>query len=390
MNTVPAPLLVTTPQALSELVERLLRSSRVAVDTESNSFFAYHDRLCLIQFSSDQGDYVVDPFTVGNIKLLEKVFREERLEKVFHAAQEDIRFLRMELEGPFHPLFDTMAAARILGLKEVGLAPLLSHHFQVSLNKKLQRSNWGKRPLTREQLEYAAKDTHYLLALRDLLHKKLEEKNLLEEAQEEFQRIAEAKQEPRQFDPEGFRNMPGARDLHPRGLTILQALYARRDQEGRRVDLPVFMILPESLLVELSRRSPTDEAHLAQVPGVTPYILKRHARWILDTMAQAKSAALVGPPQEPLIPRMDDQEIARYEKLRAWRNQKARERGVEGDVIVPNRVLKDLARKMSSWEKGKVNVEGLKRELQQFPEMSPRKMTTYGEELVRLLSEMLQ
>ncbi|MBI4051874.1 MAG: HRDC domain-containing protein [Elusimicrobia bacterium] len=365
-----SPALITDPRGLVELVSHLLSCPRVAVDTESNSFYAYYDRLCLIQFSTDKEDYIVDPLAAKDLSSLKELFASSQVEKVFHAAQEDIRFLRLELDFEFVNIFDTMISARILGFKEFGLAAMLSKHLQVSLNKKLQRSDWGRRPLTPGQIQYAAEDTSHLLNLRDLLYRQLTEKGLWEEAREEFERVAAVKSEPRQFDPEGFRWIDGARDLDGQGLTVLREIYIRRDQQGRKMNRPVFMILSDALLVRLARARPSDPPQLKQISGVTPYILNRHGPWILEGIEQGKKAPPVGPWKGSPVPRMNEEELARYERLRSWRNQKAVGRGVEADVVLSNAVLKRLACLPSA-----------------LSELSPRKLAAYGEELLKILKE---
>ena len=148
MQTVP--IVVATPTELAGLMQHLLASPRLAVDTESNSFYAYHERMCVLQISTADTDYVIDPFPIGDISPLAEVFANPGIEKIFHAAQEDIRLLKRTLGCPVENIFDTMVAARIVGWKEVGLAACLKNHFNVILNKKLQRSDWGRRPLTGE------------------------------------------------------------------------------------------------------------------------------------------------------------------------------------------------------------------------------------------------
>lgn len=338
------------------------------MDTEANSFYAYYDRLCLIQFSTDKEDYLVDPLSIKELAPLSALFNSSRVEKVFHAADEDIRCLKRESDFEFLNIFDTLVSARILGAKECGLAAMLSKHLQVSLNKKLQRSDWGRRPLTPAQIQYASEDTHYLLPLRDLLHRQLVERRLWEEAREGFERVAAIKPEPRHFNLEGFQWIEGARDLDAQGLSVLRELYLRRDEQGKKMNRPVFMVLPDALLVRLARGRPSDLSELKRISGVTPYILSRHGPWILEEIEQGKKSPPVEPLKAPVAPRMKEEERTLYEKLRSWRNERAAERGVEVDVILPNSVLKKLACSPSG-----------------LSELSPRKLAVYGEEIRRIL-----
>ena len=109
---------------------------------------------------------------------------------MFHAAEYDVVCMRRDYQFEFSNLFDTMSAARTLGWPQVGLADILATHFGVTMNKKHQRADWKRRPLTPDQLDYARLDTHYLVALRDKQLEALTESGRWAEAHEEFERLA--------------------------------------------------------------------------------------------------------------------------------------------------------------------------------------------------------
>lgn len=163
---VPATLVADGP-ALEALAERVRAEPIVAFDTESNSFHVYRERICLLQVSTRSENFIVDPFAV-DVAPLGRVLCDGR-EVVLHGADYDVRCLKREWGWAFPRLFDTMAAARRLGRPGLGLSALVESHFGVRLSKSSQRSDWGRRPLTREQIAYAALDTHFLLPLRDAL-----------------------------------------------------------------------------------------------------------------------------------------------------------------------------------------------------------------------------
>ena len=161
------PILVADQDGLDRLVGALAAHPVVAVDTESNSLHAYRERVCLIQFSTPAADYIVDPIRLPDLGPLAPLFANPDQQKVFHAAEYDLICLRRDYRFEFANIFDTMSAARTLGWPQVGLAAILDTHFGVTMNKKYQRADWKRRPLTPEQLDYARLDTHYLVALRD-------------------------------------------------------------------------------------------------------------------------------------------------------------------------------------------------------------------------------
>lgn len=367
-----SPVLVSTPTALAGLLPHLLASPRISVDTESNSFFAYHERLCLLQISTEEADYIIDPFAVADLSPLGEVFANPGIEKIFHAAQEDVRLLKKTFPVVVENIFDTMIAARTVGWKQVGLASCLENHFHVVLNKKLQRSDWGRRPLKPDQLEYAAKDTHYLSRLRDLLHHELVRMGRLEEAIEQFALMADYDAPLREFEPEAYRRLKGARELDPRRLAILRELYLYREERARTINRPVFMVLPDQLLVRLAQHPPQDAGHLRTMPGVTPFILGKHGYGILEAVARGRLAPPVGPAPHVARQMFTGKQMARYERLRAWRAGKAAERGVEPDVVLPNKAIKALALLETPDPEAVASVPGF----------GPQKMQLYGEEIL--------
>jgi ribonuclease D len=267
------PDLVADESALARLAEALRGEAIVALDSESNSFHVYRERVCLIQLSTRTRDYVVDPLAV-DVRPLGEVLCDGR-ETVLHGADYDVRCLRREYGWRFPRLFDTMAAARRLGREGLGLSALVASHFGVRLSKANQRSDWGRRPLTSDQLAYAALDTHFLLPLHALLAAELDARGAAAAARTEFERIASAEAHERVFDPEGWRRIRGARELDEAGKTVLRALYLAREECARAADRPPFKVLAEPTMVEIARRRPALPEALAAIPGITPSVMRR-------------------------------------------------------------------------------------------------------------------
>ena len=166
---------------------RSLAGTSASRSTRSvNSLHAYRERVCLIQFSTAEADYIIDPFSVPDLTSLAPIFSDPHIEKIFHAAEYDLLCLRRDFAFSFANIFDTMQAGRILGRKQAGLDRLLEEKLGITHSKHFQKADWGVRPLSRDLMLYAALDTHYLMALRDLLRADLEEKGLWQLAQEDF------------------------------------------------------------------------------------------------------------------------------------------------------------------------------------------------------------
>lgn len=252
----------------SKLIRKLEKSAHVAVDTESNSFYAYFNRICLIQVSTEQNDYIIDPFSVGDIEALGTVLSNTGIEKIFHAAPNDIAGLKRDFKFVVNNVFDTSIAAKMLGYKQLGLAPILLEYFGISLSKKWQRYDWAKRPLREEQIEYARFDTHFLIPLRHRLVEELRERELLDAAREAFEKLSMQQIAEKQFRPGDFLQIYGAQSLDTAGKRILKALYLFREKEARRRDRAPFRVLTNETLLKLALNRPKNLRDLTRIKGI--------------------------------------------------------------------------------------------------------------------------
>ena len=260
--------LIENQHDLSKLIDDLEKSAHVAVDTESNSFYAYFNRICLIQVSTEQQDYIIDPFSAGDIEAFGKILSSPDIEKIFHAAPNDIAGLKRDFKFTVNNVFDTSVAAKILGYRQLGLAPILLEHFGISLNKKWQRYDWGRRPLRDEQIEYARFDTHFLIPLRHKLVAELEGKELLGAAREAFEKLCMQQITEKHFRPGDFLHIYGAQSLDVVGKRILKALYLFREKEARRRDRAPFRILTNDTLLRLALQRPRNLQDFAKIKGI--------------------------------------------------------------------------------------------------------------------------
>jgi len=288
-NAIHPPLLVADAAALERLLEALRPEPVVALDTESNSFHVYRERVCLLQLSTRQQDFVVDPLAV-DVQPLGALLCDGR-ETVLHGADYDVRCLRREYGWRLPRLFDTMIAARRLGRTGLGLSALVEQRFGVRLSKANQRSDWGRRPLSPDQIAYAALDTHFLLPLAEGLRAELGEKGEAEAAVLEFERIASVEPRERIFDQEGWRRLKGARELDAHGKAVLRALWIAREARASEADRPPFKVLAEQAMVELAKRRPEGAEALARVPGLTPQVIRRMGDDIREALQVAGAPA---------------------------------------------------------------------------------------------------
>jgi len=374
-NTLPKPIMVTSARGLDVLLARLMAQPVVAVDTESNSLYAYYERVCLIQFSIPGQDYLLDPLAIDDLSPLGTLFDDPDIEKIFHAAEYDVMVMRRDFDFTFRNLFDTMLASRILGWPRYGLGSLLEERFDIQTDKRMQRTNWGHRPLSAAELEYAQLDTHFLIELRSLLLEELTAKERLAEARGAFKRVTQSTWAARPFDPDDFWRIRGARELDATGQAVLRALYIYRDRRAQALNRPPFKVLSDRVLVALSDERPRSLSALLQIKGIPRRLPVKAQKKLLSVIRQGLHD---DPPQRTRRTnnhRWDEAIQERYEALREWRKQRAEHRGVESDVILPNRALHVLARENPTTVQA----------LESCDSLNQWERQEYGDEIVALL-----
>lgn len=260
--------LIEQPVDLEHMMEDLSEAGHIAIDTESNSFHAYYERICLIQISTSEQDYIVDPLVLKDLTPLGGILSDPTIQKIFHAASNDILGLKRDFQFYVENLFDTAIACKLLGHSHLGLAKILEKQFGIQLNKKWQRCDWGRRPLQEGQLAYAQLDTHYLIALRHRLAAELEVQELSDTAREAFARACEQEAQEKFFDPENFIQIRGARTLDLIGRHILKVLYVYREHEAKRRDRAPFRVLSNETLLRLAQTRPSTIQEFSKTKGL--------------------------------------------------------------------------------------------------------------------------
>lgn len=238
---------------LRRLVDLLHKTDRIAIDTEGNSLFEYFERVCLIQLSFDDQHYIVDPLADLDFHPMLEVFAEKPL--LLHAADNDLRLMKKTYDfEPRGDVFDTLLAAQLLGHERLGLTTLVDEYLDVQLGKQHQKSNWARRPLSDDQLEYAIDDTRYLFDLADALRAKLEAKGRtkwLKEACARMVRIALSESNNGQ-QRETWR-IKGAGLLSRFELLYLKEVWGWRDGEAQRANRPPFKIIGNQQIMDIAK-----------------------------------------------------------------------------------------------------------------------------------------
>jgi ribonuclease D len=365
------PVWVDKPATFNQMVADLTTQPRIAVDTESNSLHAFRERVCLVQFSTPKKDYILDPLILQDLSALAPIFADRKIEKIFHAAEYDLICLRRDFGFDFANLFDTMQAARVLGYQFVGLDNLLQEKFGVKMDKRHQKADWGARPLTPSQIDYARFDTHFLFQLRDLLEKELREKGRYELAMEDFTLACSLHDPKEKTNGSSWKRFASRKDVTPRELTILSELCACRDEIAEKLDRPAFKVISDDTLLDIARNLPEKDVDLAGI-GLSMKQIHLWGKDILAAMRRGCEAPLVKREQPK---RPSDAMLRRLEKLKNWRKKIAREQAVESDIILPKIYLSMLAE----------NPPQSLMELEKIMAASPTRFTNYGTQIFGLI-----
>jgi ribonuclease D len=332
--------LITDRDGLTQLAARLAHAPWIALDTEFLRVDTYYPKLCLLQFATPDGIACVDVIALSDIEPLLQALRDPAQPKIIHAARQDLEVLQA-LDGALPaPVFDTQIAAALAGLDEqIGYGALVETLAGVRLEKQHTRTDWSKRPLSAEQLEYAVDDVRYLGALYDQLRARLETLGRLEWLTEECAPLAD----PALYRVEpldAWRRIGQGVQLAPAQQTVLRELAAWRERAAQKRNLPRGWVLKDPVLVEIARRQPPALEPLAAIEGVSPGAVRK---WGHDILAAIR-AGQEQPAQRWYTPpvRFDNAQQALYQKLAARVQETSTRLGVRPGVLATRQDLQAL------------------------------------------------
>lgn len=329
--------MIASDSDLAALLPQLGSIERVAIDTEADSLHCYFEKLCLVQMSFGGNDYLIDPLAGFDLSPLCAALTGKEI--VLQGADFDLRLMKRSFGLDASKVFDTVVAARLLGIREFSLAALVERYFGVTLSKGSQKANWAQRPLPPQMAEYAMNDTRYLLPLAEKLEAELRAKDRYEWFEQSCQRGLEQAAVQRVRDEDEAWRITGSGTLPPRAAAILRALWRWRDGEAQAADRPSFHILQNHLLVQ---------AALAFDAGETPEFRHLTARRRRGFMNAAEEALQLPPSEWPRKLRRPGtrptQEMERAaENLRRRRDVVAEQLGLDPSFIAPRAAVDSIA-----------------------------------------------
>jgi ribonuclease D len=332
--------IVTTSADLAELAARLESCADVGLDTEFLRERTYRAELCLVQLSSHSDAACVDPLAHPDLSPLARVLTAARITKVMHASRQDVEVL-FPIAGLVRPVFDTQIAAALSGLPaQIGYGELVRRLLGKELAKSHTRTDWSRRPLSAEQIEYALDDVRYLLPLKSQLEEQLERSGRSAWLTEELRELEDARNIV--TDPQdAWLRVKGLRSLDPARERLAQQLAAWRERRAIERNRPRGWILDDSALRDIVIQVPRSAEALAAIPELPPAVLKHCGTELLDCIRVAD----VPNPAPPINTRMrpDPLKTALVKKLGTLNQTIAAELGLSPEVLATRRDLEQLA-----------------------------------------------
>lgn len=281
--------LIDRQEQLQECLQALEGHNTLSFDIEfDNNRFGYGVTLCLVQVATPQSCFVIDGLAHLNLGGLYALFENAAIQKIVHAPGEDLRLLH-SLGCIPQNLFDTEVTARLLNYEFTSLTALLRDKLDFGMDKKQQKSNWLRRPLSEAQVLYAADDVIWLHPLKAVLEAEANEKGLLPFVQEEQNLLSTTIYTP--APKINFLKPADLYNLSPREQYITNELLRFRDELARGINRPPFQVMSEELVRELAAGTLRPE-HIIDEPGVHPrYRNSRFAGQLSRQLAQARKAA---------------------------------------------------------------------------------------------------
>jgi ribonuclease D len=332
--------IITTIAALAELGSNLETLEAVGLDTEFLRERTYRAELCLVQVSAGSDASCVDPLALNDLAPLARGLTSQSTIKVMHASRQDIEVL-LPVTGLVRPVFDTQIAAALTGLPaQVGYAELVRRLIGQELPKTHTRTDWSRRPLSPEQIEYALDDVRYLLPLKSLLEEQLDKQGRTRWLTEELGALDDARSFSTEPD-QAWQRVKGLRGLDEERLRLAQQLAAWRERRAIDRNRPRGWILDDTALREIVLQVPRSAQALSAIPEVPAGVLKHCGEELLACVRAAEIAD--PPPALQTRVRPDPSKTALVKKLSAVNQAVAADLGLSPEILATRRDLEQLA-----------------------------------------------
>jgi ribonuclease D len=333
--------LVTTQSQMDAAAFRLESATQLAIDTEFMRERTYYPQLCLVQVATHSDCFLVDPLAGLDLAAFHALLADRSKLKILHAARQDLEVLQLGGRLVPAPIFDTQVAAAMLGFPpQAGYAELVARQLGHSIDKGQTRTDWSRRPLTPEQLAYAADDVHHLLTLHADLSAALEARGRaawLAEDAAALEDVALYQTAP----ADAWRRLKGLGRLKPREQAAARALAEWRERRAIESDKPRGWIVTDEAIYALATLAPRSAADLENVRSLPPAVIRKRGEELFTLITEAlESPGTTG--IETAGRRPTPEENARVTRLQQIVRDDAAALGVSPEVIATRRDVEAL------------------------------------------------
>lgn len=333
---------IDTPEKLNALCQQIAKEPWLALDTEFLREKTYFPKFCLLQIATPEWVACVDPIALSDLNELFDALYDPRIVKVFHSSRQDLEIF-FQLRGRIpEPIFDTQIAAPLLGFQDnPGYAMLVSSFLNINLSKAHTRTDWTVRPLSEEQLRYAADDVIYLCQVYTIMCQKLRELGRLDWLKSDFDLLKDP--ELYLVSPEkAWLKIKGKNKLTGRQLSIVQALCEWRERTAQAEDRPRSWLMRDDLLLELAKLQPDTVNALANVRGINERTVNRYGKMICQLIAEAKQRPPIPLNEKGRPARKTQQQEAILDILTALVRVRAEENSLNPAILATRKDLEVL------------------------------------------------
>ena len=365
--------------ALKAAIDECLQEETIAIDAEGDGMFSYKAKLCTLQIATEKKIFLIDTLALWPKELFSLLLGPEGPKKIIHDVAFDARLLKAQGVDLRH-VFDTSIAARFLGEPATGLVNLLASRCDVKLCKEQRLTDWGQRPLTKEQQTYLAEDVRHLHRLANSLEEDLIKKDIADEVQLECAYVLlQASNEAPLLSP--WMRIKGVRRLAPIHQSVLREVALYREKIAKDWDCPPSMVVHDKAIFSLASKGVqrvSDLVKIRQFKKLKQNKLLEGLKEAIDRgldnrrVPSQESKQLKGapPPKGSISIRKQAKK-----KLSIWRKEEAEERKVDPQAILPGHCLSDIVKKLPK------NIS----ELEQIEGFGSKRLSRYGDTIVELI-----
>jgi ribonuclease D len=341
---------ITNSAALETLCKQLRSSPRLALDTEFVGEDSFIPKLELIQVATSEIAAVIDfpaVQTNGSLAPFWELICDPKVEKVVHAGRQDLDLFALHAGEIPKPFFDTQIAAAMLGFgAQVAYANLVQRIHGTKLDKAHTFTNWSARPLSTEQIAYAAEDVQFLLPIHTHLQKRLHALGRSEWVREEFSRLETVVGEKSKEPLDRYQRIRGWDSLKPKQATVLRDLAAWRETEARRRNVPRGRVLRDEVLLQLARHPPKSVDELRGLRGLHSAEIDRNGDQLIATITASLALPPSAWPEIPRERRPEPESIGLVELLQAVLKARATEAKIAPTLLATSSDLQALVEAM--------------------------------------------